>query len=376
MQMLTSTGDEELLFQGLSLNDSLQSVLVKHDAIASGSPLPTEVRDLSPISTERRSSYPRSTEARDPSPRSYVTSTSPIAVVASSQLEEEEEEDDDFAQLARRRTKNQVMPSESTPTEFGEGVLSSAAATATANPSLSNALALPDPPNPVKTTTKEQDMIDLLSITLSTSSVSPHTPHTPPSASNQGTHQVPVSRTTQGYPYGSQASPGYQGQASFNNYVAPWAQPQPRSVSQSQLQHQPQVQPQFPQYSYNYPPPPWATGPANSNENPSPATSSYPFPTPRAITSASYTPMNMARPSQNYNSFLARGENVSAVYREPQHMHSTQQQSSPPTGPKPFVPSYRLFEDLNVLGNSDAGHKTSTSPLSGMTGQSMVGGRK
>ncbi len=32
--------DEELLGQGLSLNDDLQRVLAKHDAIASGSPLP------------------------------------------------------------------------------------------------------------------------------------------------------------------------------------------------------------------------------------------------------------------------------------------------------------------------------------------------
>lgn len=36
--------DEELLCQVLSLNDDLQHVLAKHDAIASGSPLPKAVR--------------------------------------------------------------------------------------------------------------------------------------------------------------------------------------------------------------------------------------------------------------------------------------------------------------------------------------------
>jgi hypothetical protein len=35
--------DEELLKQGLDINDRLQGILVKHDAIASGSPLPVEM---------------------------------------------------------------------------------------------------------------------------------------------------------------------------------------------------------------------------------------------------------------------------------------------------------------------------------------------
>ncbi|GAB4833210.1 hypothetical protein Ancab_031455 [Ancistrocladus abbreviatus] len=36
MQMLTTTVDEEVLAQGLELRDAMQSVLAKHDAIASG----------------------------------------------------------------------------------------------------------------------------------------------------------------------------------------------------------------------------------------------------------------------------------------------------------------------------------------------------
>lgn len=53
---------------------------------------------------------------------------------------------------------------------------------------------------------------------------------------------------------------------------------------------------------------------------------------------------------------------------------------APAAGPKPFVPTYRLFEDLNVFGNVDGKLKTTSSSasssLSGSHGQSMVGGRK
>ena len=50
------------------------------------------------------------------------------------------------------------------------------------------------------------------------------------------------------------------------------------------------------------------------------------------------------------------------------------------SGQRPFIPSYRLFEDLNVFGNTDgrvkmAGSGTS-SGMSGTMGPGMVGGRK
>ncbi|KAK7340011.1 hypothetical protein VNO77_20702 [Canavalia gladiata] len=38
------------------------------------------------------------------------------------------------------------------------------------------------------------------------------------------------------------------------------------------------------------------------------------------------------------------------------------------TGQKPFVPSYRLFEDLNVFGNTNSG---TSSSLSGSMGPGM-----
>ena len=73
--------DEELLAQGLELNDNLQGLLAKHDAIASGSPLPAEVSDSVP------------------SPGTPVT---PQPAATSRYDAEVEDDDDDFAQLARR----------------------------------------------------------------------------------------------------------------------------------------------------------------------------------------------------------------------------------------------------------------------------------
>ncbi|WOK97929.1 TOM1-like protein 2 [Canna indica] len=51
MQSINSIRDEELLGRGLELNDNLQSLLAKHDAIASGSPLPADVSEAIPTTS-------------------------------------------------------------------------------------------------------------------------------------------------------------------------------------------------------------------------------------------------------------------------------------------------------------------------------------
>ena len=79
----------------------MQNLLAKHDAISSGSPMPTQVTSLSPKSSEGCPSDIKPTEARDASPRSTTNSAMPVANVTRSAIDEEDEEDD-FAQLARR----------------------------------------------------------------------------------------------------------------------------------------------------------------------------------------------------------------------------------------------------------------------------------
>ncbi|THG09550.1 hypothetical protein TEA_007464 [Camellia sinensis var. sinensis] len=232
---------------------------------------------------------------------------------------------------------------------------------AASTPVLSNALALSDPPAPTRTT-KEQDMIDLLSITLSTTSNAPQTNHAP-AASSQNIPQAPASPTAQGYPHASQAYPGNQGhlpfnqgQVPFNSYVVPWAQPQ------TQPQLQPQTQPQYHQFSSSYPPPPWAPTPGYLSNQNNLSTTPYMFSTPGPNASASYLSMQGVGPLQHMNPFHARGNNELPMNGEPRV-------STGPRTTTSFVPSYRLFEDLNVLGNG-------APSLSGMSGQSMVGGRK
>ncbi|XP_059305277.1 TOM1-like protein 6 isoform X1 [Lycium ferocissimum] len=466
MQMLTTTGDEELLAQGLELNDNLQTVLAKHDAIASGSPLPNDNHSAREMYHDPPS--PKPAEVKPPSPTAADAKPSaPVLAATTGQIDEEEDEEDDFAQLARRHSKT------SPAAQTSEGMVSGNSTGEPLDPVASNALVLRDPP----ATTKEQDIIDLLSLTLSTTSVYPETPQNSASAT-QNTHQEPhASSTTQGNPYAPQAYLGYQQDQSFSSYVAPWAQPQsqpqpqfhpqyqpqgqpqyhtqfqhptqaqfqpqphpqqqpqyqhqgqpqflpqsqpqpqPQQQSQYQQQGQPQFHPQsqpqpstqpqlqqpqesslqsqhtsqplpqsplqpepitqlelhpqsqqraqtqFPQYSA-YPPPPWAATPGYLT-NPSPSSRpSYMYSTPQPTKNTSM------RPEQNVNPFPTMGSNGLAMNGDPKTTTTT-----PAAGQKTFIPSYRLFEDLNVFGNGDQRHNSS-SGLSGNNSQSMVGGRK
>uniref|UniRef100_A0A6M2F3B7 VHS domain-containing protein n=1 Tax=Populus davidiana TaxID=266767 RepID=A0A6M2F3B7_9ROSI len=451
MQMLTTTGDEELLGKGLELNDSMQILLAKHDAIASGSPMPTQVTSLSPKSSEGCSSDIKPTEARDASPRSTTNSAVPVANVTRSAVDEEDEEDD-FAQLARRHSKTQSGSSQSSGGTNGALVPLDVGMPTASTSSPSNSLALADPSLPVKPV-KDQDMIDFLSLALSTTSTSPPTPP----VSNQAMPQIPPSSSTQGYPYVSQTYPVNQGPVPYSSYVVPWAQPQTQqhqlqSPSQTQLQphsyqhlrppsqlqqqlqpepkqqstpqpqqhlqhqskpqlqpqfqpqlrpepqqqsvpqpqqrlqhqSQPQLQPQFqpqlqsqhPQYSSVYPPPPWAATPGYLNNQNHTSTTNNMFSSLQSNSTASYTPMQAARPMQQFNSLPTRAGNGSIINGD---SSSASRVPAPPGQKQSFVPSYRLFDDLNVLGNSDGRFKMngSTPPsLSGSSGQSMVGGRK
>ncbi|GAB4856276.1 hypothetical protein Ancab_014204 [Ancistrocladus abbreviatus] len=450
MQMLTTTVDEELLAQGLELNDAMQCVLANHDAIASGTPL----------LTHGSIHNSRADESSDPSrkpaePRDYSTtnagansskaegkrqtiepSSVPATPMARGQ-DNEEEEDDEFAQLARRHSKSHP----NMPVGSAEDVASSSNTSSDSVPS--NALALPDPPAPVKTT-KEQDMIDLLSIVLSTSSTSPQAPQTPETALPQ--KQMPVSSGPQDM-YAPQVHSGNHVQVPYNSYVVPWAQPQPQQPFQSQPQSLQQMQPQsqqlhahpgYPQYSSGYPPPPWAATSSYGNYQSSESSNQYSYSTsqpmlgvqslqqvnsfqnphsvtqhtesPSLATMGSFTPAppqgvrslqhsfsfqnhqpvnprvyptsqamisvpattQGVKSLQHMNSLPARGSSGLAMNGE---ARTTVSPLSTATGQKPYVPSYRLFEDLNVLteGKLRSGPYPSAS---GNSNQSMVGGRR
>ncbi|KAL2330576.1 hypothetical protein Fmac_018157 [Flemingia macrophylla] len=461
MQMLTTTGDEDLLGRGLELNDSIQSLLAKHDAIVSGTPFPIQGASSSTVSTEVPSSVEQS-DGKNFSPvdsASTPKASSSAIVFSDTRSQSDEDEEDEFVQLARRHSKAQPVTSNDAAIGSSENSVSLNTSSTTPNvpdPSTSvpsNALVLSAPPAPVSTA-KDQDIIDLLSITLSMSP-SPQTTYAP-SASSQGMHQIPVPSGTEGYSYASQT---YSGNLAYNTYVVPWAQPQsksefqtqpqqqtyqsqsqpptppsarqlhryyeseqaprhhptqqvpsqpqselsqsqprpqspqqhqyshsqyfqprnepqplqyqsehqpPQSQRQPQLQYQhqpadaqqPQSQQQFQnqhaQYPARYPPPPWAATPGYANyQNYSTATNV--ISSPQGSTAASYTSALAVRPSGVRNTTSA-------------------------TGQRPFVPSYRLFEDLNVFGNTDGRVKMtssgSSSSFSGTMGPGMVGGRK
>ncbi|KAJ4779193.1 Target of Myb protein 1 [Rhynchospora pubera] len=335
MAFINCTNDEKLLEESLHLNDKLQSLLAKHDAIASGSTLPLQ------------------TEKEDTPPTPVLTT--PVAVTSTSQVsdavagEEEEEEDDEFAQLARRKSKMKSVSTESSTISQP----STSAVPELSTSVLSNSLSLPDPLAPVKTITNEDDMINLLSLSLAPQSSSPLTPTTP-TLTSFSTNQDPSHMTSPGNSYAvSFAQP--QPQETLNKTTPPTISPvnQRNSYAVSWVPPQAQPQPQESDVATSYPPPPW--------EMDAPTDVGSTIPESTAASSVQYT-VNSAshaiRPMQQLGSVGSR-PNV------------------PGAQPKPsYVSSNTFFGDLVDLRNSDGTMRSGMTASTGSPSFSMNSGRK
>ncbi|KAI3781099.1 hypothetical protein L2E82_11100 [Cichorium intybus] len=332
MQMLASTSDEELLGQGIELNDNLQTVLAKHDAIASGSPIPLQLTSsMSPPPITTLEPQIKSTEEKEKEKENSKASVaaSPSAVPPPPTNEHEEEEDeDDFALLARRHSKAQNQNESGT----------------TSDPSFSMALTLTDPPPPVNTT-RADEMIDFLSLTLST----PNPPSPPPTTTTTHDQPPPVSTAPQNYPH--------QPQPPLTSYVVPWAQSEPQPPQQP-----PVVPPQYQQQNMSpggYIPPPWAATPGYYTNPYQPSPVNYTYATP------SYNNVNINTASQQGNLYSNNPRAAAMVAAG--GVNGDGRAAVGGGSQRPFIPSYRLFEDLNVLGNPKSGSSS---------GENMMGGRK
>ncbi|KAK9069992.1 hypothetical protein SSX86_010390 [Deinandra increscens subsp. villosa] len=281
-QTLSSTTDEEFLRQGIQLNDNLQYIIDKHDAIACGSPIP--IKPPSFLTHRPRAKHINGKEI----------DTSSSLLPSTSTCSEIEEERNYFTPIATRQNKPQTVVSQ-TCTEISASVSDKKPVS---DPSVTMALVPSDPPPQANKNAIEEDLIDLFSLPLS-----------PPRPSPSSHNQTPTGSTVV---ENQQVQP-------MHSYAVPWAQTRP------QLEYEPQPPVQTVEQQSGYIPPPWA-------------------PTPGYYCG----PYASSHPTSSYYSNGSSGGG----------------------GLNPYIPSYRLFEDLNVLGNV----RTSGTP--GTSGQCMLGSRK
>ncbi|PKA51861.1 hypothetical protein AXF42_Ash008090 [Apostasia shenzhenica] len=323
LQLINSTENEELMGEALALNDSLQAVLAKHDAIASGSALPPETHGMSRISA--------------PAPS------------VSYQFEDKDDEETVVAGLANRSSIQKSTGDDVSPAWSDMTTVASTAGVSEASPSVAgNALVPLDPTTPVTATNKEQDMIDLLGLTLSTNP-SPQTPVAPPPPP-PNMNQNPFSADPP-----PQALTSNEECIAYNSYVVPWAQ-------RSSLPHQ-----DVAQYPHNYTP--WNSNPQVSS-NPFLSQSSFQYP-------ASQSPSAPLQPQAPSHSMALQKLNSFGSRENQLNPSNALKQTGSPAAHKPFIMPDKLFDDLIELRNPDGSLKSrSASTLWGSSGQGMSGGRK
>ncbi|KAM0827778.1 hypothetical protein ACQ4PT_067958 [Festuca glaucescens] len=353
MQFISSTGNEQLLKQGLEINDRLQNVLSKYDAIAAGTHLAVEGPARETVES------PREEPVAKPSPPHIVEKGIP------------NEEEDEFAQLAQRKNKSVISSDEtSSSTSTAELALVPIDLPCSESPPsvASNAL-VPLDPAPINSSyqTKEQDLIDLLSLTLCTPTDETSTDSSAPS--QNGRQQPAVADGQENptgvpqYPSTNHPYPVNQGYTPhITNYAAPWAQTGPYPS-------------QAPAYASGYPAPPWAT-PPTANSNPfQPAAYQEQAPPTYATPLASYTSPSASQPTQQYNPVGSPTNNGLTMPQAP--VNANQQPRDPsPAASKPYYILDNLFGDLIDLKSSSGGNKMGTSLGSSNGGQPMIGGKK
>lgn len=328
MDSVSLVRDEELLGQALDLNDKLQILLEKHDAIASGSPVPAEVIDLV-------SDLP---SAAAPNPGAQVAPQAAVSTtIVPTNVLNDEDEDDEFSILAGRKSKFQSTNVESTSSALGTSSTVHDGIT-------SNALSLTDPPAPVRTTPEEQVMSDLLALTISSNTSPPYTPVTTEPDLNQG--GLPTKGHLQPYNVS-------QGHVSAH-YVAPWAQPQSQTTG---IQQPAPSQAQLPYNTVAYPLPPWASQ-DNTELNPFLASSS---PQHQPISNSSINmPPNLS-PLQQSHSYMVPLRTASLD--SPINLNLQQPLSAGARRPS-YVSSNKFFDDL-IERNSDGSLKVGSTVGSG-----------
>ncbi|KAF8775458.1 hypothetical protein HU200_004883 [Digitaria exilis] len=383
LQFVSSTGNEQLLKQGLEINDRLQSVLSKYDTVVSGAPLAVEAPVREAIEA------PKETPAVQPS---APPEHNDIA----------DEEEDEFAQIAQRKNKS-VISSDDALSSTGDLALVPIDLVGSESPSsvASNALVPLDPAPSSSSESKELDMINLLSLTLC--SPTPESSTDSPTHSQNGPQQPNISQDQNGpqqprvpngqqYPSGVPQYPsnyqpnttnqGYAQQSS--NYVAPWAQtgaypPQPPAYASG----------------YGYPAPPWAapTRPAvDSNpflsanyQDPrlatapvaqaaayAPPPASYP-----SSSSISYAPFATPQSIQHGSSFGSPPSNGLTAIQAQTNVNQQPKDFSASSSRPYYIPD-NLFNDLIDVKSFGGGNKIGgpTTVGSSNGGQPMIGGKK
>nr|CAB3464949.1 unnamed protein product [Digitaria exilis] len=271
----------------------------------------------------------------------------------------------------------------------------------------SNALVPVDSTSVSGTRTKEQDMIDLLSLTL----YSPPESSTDSSTQSQNGTQSSVSSNGQvppnyqptavngaNYPANSQAYPANNGYAPYNNYVAPWAQTgpvaQPGAYPTQPQQYVPSYPTQPQQYVSSYPAPPWAMPPSVNSANPfQSATYQNPnIPIPSVAPAGTYpapskqyaappmqnVPTLNPKPMQSYSSLVSQTNNGPSMSSDARMNGTQRPKETPATAARPYYMPDNLFGDLIDVKSFGAGSKInrSTSMPSPKGGGQPIGRNK